>query len=394
MNPIYILRFLRGYVEFEASGGFTERFINLCAVNRIPVWDVEINNGNIKASVLRINFRKLRKVCKKSGCRIKINNKYGLPFFMRKNKKRVGLLFSAIFLVIFFTVMNQFIWITEVTGTDTVSHEEIKNHVAQSGLKVGTFAPTVDTVTISRNAVNHFNGRLMWMAINIKGSKAVIEVRDYVDVHEDKQFRDPCNIIADFEGKIISVEVINGDKEIHEGSAVKKGDLLISGVLENRDMSTAYCEARGKITALHSINETYSYPIKGENRAQISKTRTRYSIYLFGIKIPLGYIKSSAYDFINEYSSFFDIDGNILPFGIIKTVFCNTEKNTNSNNADLLFCLDSFTDDFYNKYKNTNILNNKLRIIKEEDGYKIKESLECIDFLGEPSPIYAEFYEN
>jgi len=313
---------------------------------------------------------------------------------MRKNKNRVGLLFSAIFLVVFFTAMNQFIWITEVKGTDTVSHEEIKNYVAQSGLKIGTYAPSVDATAISRNAVNHFNGRLMWMAINIKGSKAVIEVRDYVDEHEDKQFRDPCNIIADFEGKIITVEVYNGYKEIQEGSAVKKGDLLISGVLENRDMSTAYCEARGKITALHSINETTSYPIKGVNRSQISKTRTRYSINLFGLKIPLGYIKNSGYDLINEYSSYLSIDGNILPFGLTKTVYCNIKKSADSNKEELLFCLDSFTDNFYNKYKNTNILNNKLSLIKKEDGYKIKEDLECLDFIGKPSPIYAEFYEN
>ncbi len=394
MNPIYILRYFRGYVEFEASGGFIERFINLCAVNRIPTWDMEINKGNIKASVLRTNFKKLRKVSRKSGCKININQKCGLPFFMRKNKNRVGLLVSAVFLVVFFTVMNQFIWITEVTGTDTVSHEEIKNYVAESGLKAGTFTPSVDTVTISRNAVNHFNGRLMWMAINIKGSKAVIEVRDYVDEHEDKQFRDPCNIVADFEGKIISVEVINGYKEIHEGSAVKKGDLLISGVLENRDMSTSYCEARGRITALHSIEETAFYPIKSENRSQISKIKTRYSIYLFGMKIPLGYIRNSSYNFINEHNSYLNIDGNTLPFGIIKTVYCKTEGSRNNNNFGILYCLDRFADNFYGKYKNTNILNSKLSIIKKDDGYKIKESLECIDFIGEPSPIYAEFYEN
>lgn len=393
MNPIYILRYLRGYVEFEAQGGFSERFINLCAVNRIPIWDVEIKNSNIRAAALKTNFIKLRKVCRKSGCTVKIKSKCGLPFFMRKNKNRIGLLFSAIFMVIFFTVMNQFIWITEVTGTDTVSHEEIKNYIAENGLKVGSFAPSVDTVAISRNAVNHFNGRLMWMAINIKGSKAVIEVRDYIDEHEDKQFRDPCNIIADFEGKIISVEVINGYKEIHEGSAVKKGDLLISGVLENRDMSTAYCEARGRITALHSINKNSYFPIKNEDKRQISRIRTRYSLHLFGMKIPLGYIKKGSYDFSYEYISYMNIDGNILPFGIIKTVFCNTDE-ASSNNTQLLFCLDSFTDKFYNEYKNTNILKNELSVNKKPDGYIVKENLECIDFIGKPSPIYAEFYEN
>ena len=39
MSIISIIRFFRGTVRFTVRDGFLERFINLCAQNRVPVWD-------------------------------------------------------------------------------------------------------------------------------------------------------------------------------------------------------------------------------------------------------------------------------------------------------------------------------------------------------------------
>ena len=40
-----LLHWLRGYVAFTASGGFPERFVNLCAGMRVRVWDVRPKDG-------------------------------------------------------------------------------------------------------------------------------------------------------------------------------------------------------------------------------------------------------------------------------------------------------------------------------------------------------------
>ena len=39
MSVISIIRFFRGTVRFTIRDGFLERFINLCAQNRVPVWN-------------------------------------------------------------------------------------------------------------------------------------------------------------------------------------------------------------------------------------------------------------------------------------------------------------------------------------------------------------------
>ena len=43
MSIIRFLRFIFGYVEFCAEGGFPERFINLCSVYHVRLWDVTVS---------------------------------------------------------------------------------------------------------------------------------------------------------------------------------------------------------------------------------------------------------------------------------------------------------------------------------------------------------------
>lgn len=46
---INFLRLILGFVEFEAKGGFPERFLNLCTVNGITLWQVQNDGVKVKA---------------------------------------------------------------------------------------------------------------------------------------------------------------------------------------------------------------------------------------------------------------------------------------------------------------------------------------------------------
>ena len=94
----------KGYVRIKAYTQSPERFLNLCAYHKITVWNL-INKNDIYEMNLSINdFFRLKNICKKTGTKIRITGKYGLPFFFYRNKKRkaffIGILLS--FLILFF----------------------------------------------------------------------------------------------------------------------------------------------------------------------------------------------------------------------------------------------------------------------------------------------------
>ena len=384
MKLINILRYIKGYVKFTVSGGFRERFINLCNQRGIRLWNVVPEIDKIQAYVSIKNFHLLRVIVRESGVKLKITQKRGLPLFLKKYRYRSVLIAGIFFIIIFYIIMNRFIWFIDVEGTDTVSHEEITNIISNYGVKIGAYSPAIDEISAGRNAINDFDGRLLWVSVNIKGSRAVIEVRDYVNEHEDTTFGNPCNIVADFDGTLLSIETFNGDKAALPGSAVKKGDLLISGVIQNRDMSASYLEARGKITAHHNINFNRSYP-KKRNGIRYTNIKEYTNPKIIGFEIPL---TSDEKNSICSYEEFITLQNIKLPFG---AVYRNNADEYASDEAyTVIHAVDAYINDFYHSFANTNILEYSMSLDSSSEGYNIYADMSCIDFMGVKSEIYVE----
>ena len=91
-----------GIVEVEVEGFFTERYINLCRINNVSVWDIVTkSNGIIIFKMFAKDFKKLRTINRKTKCKSKILKKKGVYFnYYRYRKRRFVIILVALFLVI------------------------------------------------------------------------------------------------------------------------------------------------------------------------------------------------------------------------------------------------------------------------------------------------------
>ena len=76
-----LLRWIAGYVDVHMHGMFPERFINMCVNNGIDLWDVRCDKEGFSFSITAADFMKIKDFARKSGIRVKITRKSGLPFF-------------------------------------------------------------------------------------------------------------------------------------------------------------------------------------------------------------------------------------------------------------------------------------------------------------------------
>jgi len=376
-----IVRLFSGYVKFSAHGGFRERFVNLCDLAKINVRSFSFNGDRLEGFVAAKDYKKLRSIGKKSGMKVSCVSKHGLPFFAFKNKNRVGLLIGAVFFVVFMCIMSLFIWSVDTVGSENIGREEILQTAKELGLKEGAFCPKLDVHELSDSLITKMNGRLLWAAVNISGSRAVIEVRDYIQKPESQTFSDPCNIVADFDGLLLSLEVYNGTKANTEGNGVKKGDLLISGIVENRDFSSSFHEARGKVTALHSDSVTAFVPLESEHKVYIGEESV-FSLSVFGLKIPLGFFKNGESFEEFESEKKLTLKSIELPFSVIKKTRVFFEYETSPTGFELENAVDGYTASAFEKYKNTLVLKTKLSVEKDKKGISVSAKNRCIDFMG------------
>lgn len=382
MYLLKLFRFIVGYVAFTASGGFSERFLNLCSQQGINITDVKMNEKSVTAEIQASKYKKLRKIARLSGSKLRCTEKHGLYFFLRQRRDRVGLAVGAVFFVVFMSVASLFVWNVECVGSENLSEQTILEAAENAGIYPGAFCHSINQVQAANNIITELNGKLSWVSVNLRGSHAIVEVRDYIARRQDETYSDPCNIVADFDGVLLSVEVHNGTKANYEGGGVKKGDLLISGIAENRDTSSIFMEARGVITAVHQD----SFSVRGSLKREVKKYRqykTVKSIGLFGLKIPLGFFGAKGeYDEFSESAALYF--GNVrLPFTIRKTTRAYYETDEYAEKGKLCTVIfDDFTHEEYERYKNTTILENKISFPKSENMLTVSSESRCIDFMG------------
>lgn len=384
MNVLDIYRYFRNYMTLIVSGGFTERFINLCNRRGIYLWDSHYHNGELNVKIYCRDFRKLHGIKHKSGVSIRVAEKIGIAFFVRENKKRKVLATGLVIAMLVMLAMNSFVWSIEVTGNENISEKEISQMLKASGLEYGAFVPAFDESKASRDAVNLSDGKILWLAINIKGSKATVEVRDYIKPIESSADSEPCNIIADFDGIILSSYTHRGVQIQHSGAAVKKGDLLISGIAENESGAVDYLSADGEITAIHSDVLSMDFTEK-TNKSIITDLSYSFSLNIFGVNLPLNLEKNNNADSYS-YTAYMTFDGNTLPIGTTKTAIKDSIV-TADKKTELLESTVAFTNEEYSKFKNSRITASDYTITKNTNGINISGVYECIDFIGSKVPI-------
>ena len=80
---------MMGVVTVQIEGFFTERFINLCRINNVKIWDIRnIVKGVVRFKINIYEFKKLKKIAKKTKCKVKIKDKKGIYFVLFKYRKR------------------------------------------------------------------------------------------------------------------------------------------------------------------------------------------------------------------------------------------------------------------------------------------------------------------
>ncbi len=312
MIIIQILRYIFGYINFRAFGGFSDRFLNLCTRYGIPLWNIKNVKGNISATTTVDGYLAIRKAVKKSGMKTIVIEKKGLVFFFRRNKKRVGILIGALIFVFITAFLTRFIWSVSVVGNVDLEEEYLLSAFEKHGVRVGAPVSILDEKDIAQTVVSEIEN-LSWAAVNRKGTSVVIEVRERVKTPPIYDDQTPTNLIAGEDGVVISVDVLYGIEEVKPGSAVTKGDLLVSGIITHADGKESFIHADGYVKALVKRNQ--SFDGNAFSVHSLSNVRKRNKIFFFGIEIPLG--ASVGDNLFSEHKSFIESEKNLLPVGII-----------------------------------------------------------------------------
>lgn len=284
---INLIRWLRGYVVFELFGKFPERFMNVCTRQGRSLFNASPKGKGFYGSMLLCDYKTIRPVARKCGVRLRVKRRCGLPFLLKRYGDRKGLLAGAAAFIAIIILMQSFVFTVEINGLTSLSEVSFRALLKENGLYQGAFKVNLDLHSIERRIMQDAQD-IGWMSINIIGTKAEIEIKekDKKPVGENRDV--PCNIKASTDGVVVEINTKRGKAVILPGSAVKEGQLLVSGVLENALGDVSFVHSDAEVIAETTRNVTYKAEKQGMCKLPV-KTVNRQNVDFIWLSVPINF---------------------------------------------------------------------------------------------------------
>lgn len=378
---------VKGYIKIKVCGFFVERFMNLALKENIKLWDIKRNaESEVVACTNIFEYKKLVEIAKKTGCRINIEEKVGVPFFIMRHKKRKPFAIVFILIAVLIYVYGLHIWDVEIVGDFTFSIEDIKKELEMENVKVGTLKNDLEIDRIKNNIYMRRHD-IAWIGINLKGTKAIVEVVQGNLKVEDEWENVPCNIVSTKDGMLCKIDALEGTAMFESGDMVKSGDVLISGKISSDWSNDRYVSSKG--TAFVKTWYTNIVKIPYE-RDIVSKTGNEEKRYILGIKnyeinLTNSDTKFEKYDKIISSNSLLLFGKFELPIELTKIVYQEVDVDTvrYTKEQAILSAKNEIENNVIKKLEGIGeVVNTDIKTEENEDGITVVVTIECIEETG------------
>ena len=286
------LKLLGGYIKIAVKGEQKERFLNLCK-NRGIILDklVCTDDEEMTAYILLRDFYKLRTIRNKTKVHIRILNKQGMPFFFYRNKKRKAFFLGIILCMCLLAFFSSRIWNIHVEGNVKNTTPEILEFLESEGIVHGMSKSSV-SCTGTASMLRKKYPDIAWVSARIEGTRLILTIQEGTQGTEIKEASEPCNLVAEAEGEIVSMITRQGIPLVQVGDTCKAGDMLVSGELHIMNDSQEivryeYVHADADVYVSHSLSYYHEFPLKYEK--QTGTGNIKKGFYLKIGKLYLGF---------------------------------------------------------------------------------------------------------
>ncbi len=384
-----IYMFFSGYVTIVIEGFFIERFINICRNNNIILLDIEkANSTYLKVKILKSDFKDIRHIAKKTKCKIKIQKKNGLPFFINKYRKRKIFAIAILVIAIFIFVSTKFIWNIQIDGNEKITEEEIISMISEFGLSTGVLKKDLDVDKIS-NSIRLERDDISWIGISIKGTSAIITVKEAIEVPEVIDKNEICNIVANKDAIVSKLVVHNGTARVIVGDEVKKGDILVEGVMEGEHLGNRLVHADANVTGLIYFEKEKKEEFVQNRKIETGNMEIKREICMNNFKINLNKKLSNFENYDTIYSNHkIKLFSNFyLPIEVKKTTNVEIKNElVEYTEEELKEKIEKELEEELEKEYNISNYENKTKNVEvnlEQDGIVLKLIYEIKEEIGE-----------
>ena len=385
-----IYRYIVGCFIFTLDGSdrSKERFINILKHKNIKLWPKKQ-----KYIIYSKNYREVLQYADKVSVLVKLVGKTGLPYFFAKHKKRKIFFILFFVFIIYIININNYIWEIKIECGDYYSDEQILQFISDD-VHIGTRKKKVDCDELEAKLMEKYD-RFCWVNCYYRGTVFFVEFSETAKQSEVDEYDKPCNIVAAKDCIITDSVSSKGINMVEPGMEVKKGDVLISGIIYITNdydelTDTKYINAKGEVKGQVKYYYNDSFELEYYKKEGTKKKKNHFNIgykgkYLFKDK------KSDSETDVVTYTYPLKVGKDIyLPFSVKRTEVCKYNvvkcKYTEKEAKEKAYLkLDSYIDELTKN--GVEIVENNVKIYIEGKKCVAKGTILTRECVGIPAPI-------
>ena len=299
-------RTVQGYLRIRVTGYAVERFLNACGYRGIFLWGITPLEDACEMNIRIADFRKLKPVMKKTGTRVVILKRIGLPFFFYRYRRRKLFFFGAAACAVLIFLLSGLIWDIDIRGNLMYTDETILEFLASKDIQNGMLKTQIDCERIAKDIRKEYSD-VIWVSASVQGAKLKIQVKENTDasgmetdLEVKKEEKVPMDLVADRDCVITEIVPRTGMIQVRPGDTVKEGDVLVSGLIPVQDdakeiigyqYQKADADIRGKATLPYEdvLENTYSRKVYFyEERPHQMRKRQAYYLRIGRFQLAFG----------------------------------------------------------------------------------------------------------
>lgn len=336
---VRIIRWLRGYLLVEVYKGAPERFFNLCRHRGVYVWNIVKTDSTYTFCILLKDYLNINDTAFKCRTYPVIRHRMGLPFTVRAVLSMRTLLPCFALFLATLVYMSGFVWNINISGQHRYTKEALTEYLETIGVKKYMRKNMLDADAVEKTIRNRYKD-IGWVSVSLVGTNIYVKIleSDMPDLKTEEEA--DSNIIATDNGVVESIVTRKGTPQVRPGETVKKGQVLVSGIVELHDDGG---EVYRKIPVMADadivlkVRRKYkdSFPLIHEEKQYTGRKQSDYTICcnnnMFFVENILNKLETfEKYDIISE-----DICGGLIHKKTIYEYEITGKTYTNEKAADI-----------------------------------------------------------
>lgn len=300
-----------GHVTITVRGKRFERLLNMAVRDGIRIWNIRrVGEELTRCDIVIRDYFRLRPLLRETGCRARVDSRGGLPFWLIRLRRRLGLAIGAVLFFLGLYMLSSFVWTVEVSGTRHMDPQKVLKAAEQIGIKEGAWKVKLKEPLTMQKELMSLLPEATWVGVDIQGTRVLLQVVEK-DAPVKPQPTSPRHLVAKKRAVITKILPEVGKSQVTVNQLVEKGQVLISGIIGNETRQQAVSArgtVKGEVWYVSEVSVPLTqtmYRLTGEQQERQYLLIGSYAVQVWPLnKLTFGHAEETESRFVPSFSGY------------------------------------------------------------------------------------------